>query len=156
MFTLLECMHTGSSRMHLETHSGEKSYIYANNVTLQLQATWGTIRKLTLGEKSHICSQCNFASVHTGSLKVHLITNSGEKSYNINNVTLYLSIWNPILEKNRTNANNVTLHLQLQATLGTVRRLTLGKNRIYVHTWYLFFFLHRQNFWPNFSSRQRT
>ena len=34
--------------------------------------------------KSHKCNQCDFASSHTGSLRRHLKTHSGEKSNNCN------------------------------------------------------------------------
>ena len=63
----------------------KKSPTNANkwNMPLTEPTIWDSIWRLTSngGEKSHKCNQCEYASYHAQSLKVHNVTHSGEKPY---------------------------------------------------------------------------
>ena len=85
--------HAGNLRIHLKTHSEEKSnkcnqYNFASS-----QA--GDFRrhlKTHFGEKSNKYNQCDFASTQAGNLRIHLITHSGEKSNKCNQCNI-TSTW---------------------------------------------------------------
>ena len=71
----------------------------------------------SLNYQSNKCNQCNYAWSDPSAFRPHLITHNGEKSKNVNNVTLHLIacsvwgiIWKHTVEKNQTNATSVISH----------------------------------------------
>ena len=90
----------------------------------------------SLNYQSNKCNQCNYAWSDPSAFRPHLITHNGEKSKNVNNVTLHLIacsvwgiIWKHTVEKNQTNATSVTLHPLMQAIWGSIWKHTVEKNQ---------------------------
>ena len=72
-------------RIHLKTHSREKTYKcnqcdYASSQASDLSRHLAT----HTGEKTNKCTQCDFATSRAGNLRTHLKTHSGEKSNQCN------------------------------------------------------------------------
>ena len=90
----------------------------------------------SLNYQSNKCNQCNYAWSDPSAFRPHLITHNGEKSKNVDNVTLHLIacsvwgiIWKHTVEKNQTNATSVILHPLMQAIWGRIWKCTVGKSQ---------------------------
>ena len=85
----------------------------------------------SLNYQSNKCNQCNYAWSDPSAFRPHLITHNGEKSKNVNNVTLHLIacsvwgiIWKHTVEKNPTNATK-TMHPLWRAIWGHIWKNTV-------------------------------
>ena len=98
---------------HLKTHSREK--LYNCNQCNFASVLAGILRrrlKTHSGKKSFKFKQCDFASVHSDDLRTHLKLTLQKSCTNATMHLFWQSIWEDIwklnLEKNRSNATNVT------------------------------------------------
>ena len=101
----------------------------------------------SLNYQSNKCNQCNYAWSDPSAFRPHLITHNGEKSKNVNNVTLHLIAcsvwgitWKNTLEKNQTNATNATMHPLQQAIWGDIQKHIVEKSwkneaNTTIHSW---------------------
>ena len=76
---------TDTLRGHLKTHSREKSH---KCTQCDFATVWASRLKTHLkshsGEKSHKCKQCRYAFIEASGLRRHLKTHTGEKSHKCN------------------------------------------------------------------------
>ena len=86
--------------------------------------------------KSYKCNQCDYASSHTGHLRTHLKTHSGEKLNKCNQCDLHLlvqmgwwHIWKHTVVKSQTNATCVTMHPLMQVIWGDIWKHTVTKSQ---------------------------
>ena len=65
-------------------------------------------------KKSHKCYQCDYASSHTGHLRTHLKTHSGEKSNKCNQCDFASSNLKTHTNISHMNATNATMYLSTE------------------------------------------
>ena len=146
-------------RVHLKTHSGEKSNKcnqcdYASSDASNLRVHL----KTHIGEKSNKCNQCDFASSEEGNLRRHLKTHSGVKS-NKCNWCFHLCVQLTDIKKhNNENATNLNMYPSEQAIWELAWKYTLlAKKWANTHVgamhkgfncmWYLMMWFFKQSFW---------
>ena len=116
----MQCKYASSRADHLTTNEKtqrRKIELVCNYFSSQV-CSLRTHLKIHIGKKSNNCNQCDYSSFLEEDLRKHLKTFRGEMLKNAPTLTIYPlgqeicgCIWKHTVEKSKTSAINVTMHL---------------------------------------------